>query len=656
MTTEEARDWMEQHPLCLLMPRIRNLRAPAPSFVEACLGERNEALPPEAVERAQALIQPLLNAGSLVMLNLLGGPGAEPDFLVQVEILPWVIALAADREWKLPPRTTGARQVTRLAHDLWKALEKDGPMTPAEAREKLGGELTEAAVLHALQELWRSLRVSPVGLPIEAARWELMQQHHRQALQAGLAASQVTALSLLVSTYLQSVYAAAEEEIEEFLSPLASQSRIRESVRGLTATRQVRLETFGTRSLCLLEGALESLELAAGPTQEGALAPAAELETAEQQTSSGSRREEKRELDVTSGVAPTRSKPEERRKPGLKPGFKPGFKPGRRQASGRRPESAREQRPERRREQSGWRKLSSEELRLEGGQERGKGWERPMRRNSGFSRPWPSKDREAAAPEQHGQEAEQGRDRPRRAEFKPGRFGGKFQGKPNKGRPFRSGGEQRKGWERPKRRFSGSSQPWSPKDRGGFGADQRSGRAEGRDDTPRREFKSPRYEGKPKGGFKGRPYRGDGEQAGRSGKKFGKSFGGPGRFRPERSRQKGLPEGAPKGWKKPEGETTGRPDKPWLRREDRRPFPSGSSGRYSKPFGSARSSSGKSSAASPARTGKPWQGGKGDWKKKGGKGFGAKKAPGSFAGAAKGFSRKKGPRVNRKASEEAGGE
>ena len=57
--------------------------------------------------------------------------------------------------------------------------------------------------------------------------------------------AQATALSALISLYLDTVIAATSDEIETFLSPLAPRSRIREVVSGLTTTRQ--LLTIATR-------------------------------------------------------------------------------------------------------------------------------------------------------------------------------------------------------------------------------------------------------------------------------------------------------------------------------------------------------------------------------------------------------------------------
>ena len=165
--------------------------------------------------------------------------------------------------------------------ELWKALDRDGVLSAAEARETLGRELTEAAVLRGLCELWQGLRISPVfaepslAEPGQPARWELLRVRHREALATASATSQVTALSLLVSMYLQSVYAASSEEIEIFLSPAASRSRVREAVRGLSATRQIHSLSMDAQTYYFLEDGLPEFgEPAASPAGRTDLRPA----------------------------------------------------------------------------------------------------------------------------------------------------------------------------------------------------------------------------------------------------------------------------------------------------------------------------------------------------------------------------------------------
>jgi 23S rRNA pseudouridine2605 synthase len=267
LTLEEAERWLEQHPLCLYLPRRAQLPAPAPSFVEACMGSAHGTPGAAAIEQAQALLTRLIAQGSAVALNLLGGVSEQPDFLVASQALPYVISLRGDADWKHAPQKSSGHKVSPLVLELWKALEKEGGLTAPEARENLGRELTEAAVLRALCELWQGLRISPVFAdPGQPARWELLRVRHRDALATASATSQVTALSLLVSMYLQSVYAASSEEIEVFLSPVASRSRVREAVRGLSATRQIHSLSMDAQTYYFLEDGLpEFAEPAALP-------------------------------------------------------------------------------------------------------------------------------------------------------------------------------------------------------------------------------------------------------------------------------------------------------------------------------------------------------------------------------------------------------
>jgi 23S rRNA pseudouridine2605 synthase len=231
------------------------------------MGSRQATPGAAAIEQAQRLLTRLIASGTVVPLDLLGTVGEQPDFLAHREALPYVLALRADPDWKHAPQKSSGRKVSPLVLELWKVLDKEGALTATEARETLGRELTEAAVLRALCELWQALRISPVlgeeaGQP---ARWEMLRVRHRGALETGSTTSQVTALSLLVSMYLQSVYAATSEEIEIFLSPVASRSRVREAVRGLSATRQIHALSMDAQTYHFLENGLPEFAPLASP-------------------------------------------------------------------------------------------------------------------------------------------------------------------------------------------------------------------------------------------------------------------------------------------------------------------------------------------------------------------------------------------------------
>lgn len=261
LTLDDAERWLRETPLCLYLPRHQHVPAPAPSFVEAVAGAADPAPGPERLSAAADMLARLVQSGAVIPLNLFGAPsgivGEQPDFLATPEALPYLYAMQPERNPKKEPSTTGQSRVSPLAVETWKLLEREGALTVAELREKLGREVTEAATLRALGELWHAMRAVPIpaehGAP---AHWELLLTRHRRELNVGSTQSQTTALSILASFYLQSAVAASPEQIGIFLSPLASRSRIRDVVHGLSTTRQLQSFPLGGEEQLYVEGTL----------------------------------------------------------------------------------------------------------------------------------------------------------------------------------------------------------------------------------------------------------------------------------------------------------------------------------------------------------------------------------------------------------------
>ena len=245
LTLEDARTWMEETGLCLFLPKRPFSSSLAPSFVEAVAGRPNTAPEPAQIAVAEDLLVRLERDGVAVRLNLLGQPGEQPDYVVAAWVLPYVYALRGDRDWRRTPQLTGSRQVSPLAIQAYKRLEQ-GDATIAELTRALGREVSEMAVLRAITELWQQLRIIPVvSAPGQPAKWQLLRHRFQKAIAEGASTSQVTAISVLASIYLQAVIAASMEEVEIFLSPLTARSKIREVIRGLVATRQVHTLNLG---------------------------------------------------------------------------------------------------------------------------------------------------------------------------------------------------------------------------------------------------------------------------------------------------------------------------------------------------------------------------------------------------------------------------
>jgi hypothetical protein len=245
LTLEDARTWIEETGLCLFLPKRPFSSSVAPSFVEAIAGKRDATPDQTHIALAEELLVRLENDGVAVRLNLLGQPGEQPDFVVASWVLPYVYALRGDRDWRRSPQLTGSRQVSQLAIQAYKLLE-EGDSTIATLKHTLGREVTEVAVLRAITELWQQLRIIPTfSAPGQPAHWQLLRSRYQKAIAEGASTSQVTAISVLASIYLQAVIAASMEDVELFLAPLTARSKVREVLRGLVATRQVHTISLG---------------------------------------------------------------------------------------------------------------------------------------------------------------------------------------------------------------------------------------------------------------------------------------------------------------------------------------------------------------------------------------------------------------------------
>ena len=272
ITIEDVRTWIEETGLCIFLPRSAQagqsiqsgLTAPTatPTFVEAVAGQRTSEPTLELIASAESLLVRLEAEGVAVRLNLAGQPGDQPDYVVAGWVLPYIYALRGDRDWRRSPQLTGSRQVSPLAVQAAKQLDTAN-LTAAQIRDALGREVTETAVLRALHELWKQLRIIPVVPEVGSpALWQPLRQRFQKAIAEGASTSQVTAISVLASIYLQAVIAASMEDVEMFLSPLTSRSKIREVVRGLAATRQVHSTTMGHSPMYYVAGTLPEFPVA----------------------------------------------------------------------------------------------------------------------------------------------------------------------------------------------------------------------------------------------------------------------------------------------------------------------------------------------------------------------------------------------------------
>ncbi|MBS1820992.1 MAG: hypothetical protein JST61_03290 [Acidobacteria bacterium] len=289
LTTNMLRDWLNASGLVLFTQRQQQLPVPAPTFAEVVLGAANAAPTLAELEQPKLLLARLIADGGAIPLNLLGSPsgaGTEtPDFIVSPLAFSYIFTLRGDKTWKQPPVTSGAAKVSPLALATYNLIAAKGQLSAAELASELGNEVTETAALRALSELWQHLRVLPIPQADGTATlWELATTRYTKQIKAGANAGQPTALSALISLYSGQAILPAEEEIEMFLSPLASRSRIREVLHALLAARQLESVVIDGKARLYVDGELPEfapiVEPVAEPVASEAIDAAATAEAA----------------------------------------------------------------------------------------------------------------------------------------------------------------------------------------------------------------------------------------------------------------------------------------------------------------------------------------------------------------------------------------
>jgi hypothetical protein len=243
LAIEDLRAWLQRGGLVLYTPKPQ-LGAPAPTLVEATLGKPNSAPELGELDAARNLVARLIAEGAAVPLNLLGvtgGTGTDvPDFVVSAAVFSYIFTLRGNKAWKQLPVTSGPVKVSPLALAAYEILTAKVTLSAYDLTTQLGKEVTEAAVLRSLTELWSQLRVVPVPQQDGSATlWELTTGRFTKQIKAGANAGQPSALSALISLYLGQAMVASEDEIESFLSPLAPRSRVREVLHALLSARQL---------------------------------------------------------------------------------------------------------------------------------------------------------------------------------------------------------------------------------------------------------------------------------------------------------------------------------------------------------------------------------------------------------------------------------
>jgi hypothetical protein len=245
---EDAREFIESVGFCLLYAQ----RPPvlAPTFVGAYKGS-DEKLPTaqmafadRGAHEAKELMVRLLRERSAYEAKVF----PDNNFIVSASVFPYLYGLVGDRNPKQAPKGGARSDYSPLALDAFRIIQSHGPISKEHLRESLGGDISEAALDRALDELWARLRITRVDYKQdEGVFWDVLFRWAPQAVKQGMHVSLAESLTALISKYLDCVLAAQEEEVEQFFSPIIGRARVREGIHGLQATRELRYTHVGGR-------------------------------------------------------------------------------------------------------------------------------------------------------------------------------------------------------------------------------------------------------------------------------------------------------------------------------------------------------------------------------------------------------------------------
>ncbi len=245
---DDARAFIESVGFCLLYPQRPAVLVP--TFVGAYKGT-DEKLPTaqmafadRGAHEAKDLMVRLLREKSAYEAYVF----PENNFILAASVFPYFYGLVGDRNPKQPPKAGARSGYSPLAVDTFHIIQKDGPISKQKLRELVGGDISEAALDRALDELWAKLRITRVDYKQdEGIFWDVLFRWAPEAVKQGIHVSIAESLTALVSKYLDCVLAAQEEEVVQFFSRIVGRARVREGIHALEAARELHYIHVGGR-------------------------------------------------------------------------------------------------------------------------------------------------------------------------------------------------------------------------------------------------------------------------------------------------------------------------------------------------------------------------------------------------------------------------
>ena len=252
-TLEDARSFIESVGFCLMLPLPAPRTSLVPTFVGACLGSDEklptprQALTDSRARDATELMVRLLRDKSAYEANL----GDENNaLLLSASAFPYFYTLVGERNPKQAPRPGPRSPYSELACDTYQIIQRKGPISKSKLLEDVGKGISVPALDKSLAELWSKLRITRVDYhERDGASWDVLQRWAPEAVAEGINCSVDTALSALISKYLDCVIAADVPELEAFFGPFVPRSKVREAVNALLAAREFSFTSVGHKSL-----------------------------------------------------------------------------------------------------------------------------------------------------------------------------------------------------------------------------------------------------------------------------------------------------------------------------------------------------------------------------------------------------------------------
>ena len=250
-TLDDARDFIETVGFCLMFPLPTPILVP--TFIGAWSGS-DENLPTQK----QAFTDPRAKDATELMVRTLRGKFAyeanpfdeNNAFLLSAAVFPYFYALVGERNPRQAPKPGPRSTYSQLACDAYQIIHRKGPISKLKLLDDLGKGISVPALDRSLAELWSKLRIARVDYDErEGASWDVLQRWAPDAVSEGVNASVNSALSALLSKYLDCVIAADLPELESFFGNFVPRSKVREAVNALLAARELSFVPLGHRSL-----------------------------------------------------------------------------------------------------------------------------------------------------------------------------------------------------------------------------------------------------------------------------------------------------------------------------------------------------------------------------------------------------------------------